>query len=567
MRKAFVLFLFIWFSSFFSAIGAEYFNGDKIFVKQGYMPTGFTNGLVVVGNKFYTTDRHKDVLYSFSGNLKDGFKIKKFVELPDYEPSGLTFNGKLFAVSDLEKESVYLIDFKTGECVKTLPAPYRRISGITFDRDGNLWVCMYRGKKLAKISINDGTTLREIKSPSPTVSALCYMNKKNGRDYLWVADRGKDRIYLVDIKSGLTVFYLKSPVPYPTGLYYSDGKLYVSCYEKDEIYAADISSFKNKCERFDIRDAKVTLYSSVECFGTGEITDVKVNIAIPKNRDNQVLKKVEISGDYKEKVDKYGQKVAVFEKNNLKNGDFLNSKMEVEGRFFAISYKIFPDEIGSEKDIPEAIKKEYLKDDEKYVLTSPVIQRVIKKYLAGETNLYFKARKLFEFLADRINYQMVGGWDIAPVVIERGTGSCSEYTFSYIALCRAAGIPARYVGSVVVRGENASFDNVYHRWAEIYLPPIGWIPVDVNAGDEEWQGDRAYSFGGIANRFLITTEGAGNSEYLKWDYNISVSYKTKGKAFVRVENFAEWDLLKGKTFASSYDNNLKFYNFEKKCCF
>ena len=48
---------------------------------------------------------------------------------------------------------------------------------------------------------------------------------------------------------------------------------------------------------------------------------------------------------------------------------------------------------------------------------------------------------------------------------------------------------------------------MFHRWAEIYLPGVGWVPVDVNAGDREWQGDRCFSFGGIANRFLITTRG------------------------------------------------------------
>ena len=562
MKKILVPFFLVFFLSSFAA---EYFSGP-VFKKTGYMPTGFTNGLVKIGKTFYTTDRHKDILYSFSGSINDGFKIKKTVQLPNYEPSALDFDGKLFAVADLQKEFIYLIDFKTGVCVKTLPASMKRITGVAFDKDGNIWVCRNREKKIAKISKNDGTVLKEINSPFPTVSAMCYMPSKNREGYLWVADRGRDRIYLVDIQSGLTIFYLKSPVPYPTGIWYSEGKLYVSCYQKDEIYEADIDSFKNKCERFDIRDAKVSVFSTVECMGTGEIVNAKVYIAVPESRDNQVLKNIKLDGKYKIKRDRYGQKVAIYSAENLKNGEKLNCKMEVEGRFFAISYKIFPEEIGSEKDIPEKIKKEYLKDDEKYVLTSPVIQDVIKKVVGDEKNLYFKARKLFEFLGNRINYQMIGGWDIAPVVISRGTGSCSEYTFSYIALCRAAGIPARYVGSVVVRGEDASFDDVYHRWAEIYLPPLGWIPVDVNAGDEMWQGDKCYSFGGIANRFLITTVGGGNSEYLKWDYNVSVDYQTKGRVFVRVESFAEWDVLRTSHFAENGKIPVSFYNFEKKCC-
>ena len=53
-------------------------------------------------------------------------------------------------------------------------------------------------------------------------------------------------------------------------------------------------------------------------------------------------------------------------------------------------------------------------------------------------------------------YERSGGWNTAPIVLERGNGSCSEYTFVFISMCRAAGVPARYVGSVVERGESAS---------------------------------------------------------------------------------------------------------------
>lgn len=39
-----------------------------------------------------------------------------------------------------------------------------------------------------------------------------------------------------------------------------------------------------------------------------------------------------------------------------------------------------------------------------------------------------------------------------------------------IAMCGAAGLPARYVGALVVRGDDASLDYVFHRWVEVYLP-------------------------------------------------------------------------------------------------
>ena len=128
-------------------------------------------------------------------------------------------------------------------------------------------------------------------------------------------------------------------------------------------------------------------------------------------------------------------------------------------------------------------------------------------------------------------------------MLKRGTGSCSEYSFSYIALCRAAGIPARYVGSLVVRGDDASYDDVFHRWNEIYLANYGWVPVDANAGDKELPADQGAAFGGISNRFLITTEGGGGSEYLGWGYNHDSRHVSEGKCSVKAETVAEWEPL------------------------
>jgi len=135
----------------------------------------------------------------------------------------------------------------------------------------------------------------------------------------------------------------------------------------------------------------------------------------------------------------------------------------------------------------------------------------------------------------------VGGWNTAPTVLARGNGSCSEYTFVYIALCRAAGLPARYVGSVVVRGDDASMDDVFHRWAEVYLPNYGWVPVDPSGGDQDLPRDQANYFGHLANRFLITTESGGGSETMGWTYNANEFWTTEPQTKVEIETIAEWE--------------------------
>lgn len=141
-------------------------------------------------------------------------------------------------------------------------------------------------------------------------------------------------------------------------------------------------------------------------------------------------------------------------------------------------------------------------------------------------------------------YELSGGWNTAPTVLTRGNGSCSEYSFVFISMCRSAGIPAKYVGSVVVRGDDASIDDVFHRWVEIYLPGYGWLPVDPSGGDKPSPRDQARCFGSLSNRFLITTDSGGNSKTLGWYYNTNEFIITQPDTKYEVETFAEWEPIK-----------------------
>jgi transglutaminase-like putative cysteine protease len=69
----------------------------------------------------------------------------------------------------------------------------------------------------------------------------------------------------------------------------------------------------------------------------------------------------------------------------------------------------------------------------------------------------------------------------AREVLRTKVGDCNEHTALYVAMARAAGIPARIaVGLVFVRGVQGAF--YYHAWPEVYLDEGGgrgmWLPVD-----------------------------------------------------------------------------------------
>jgi transglutaminase-like putative cysteine protease len=129
---------------------------------------------------------------------------------------------------------------------------------------------------------------------------------------------------------------------------------------------------------------------------------------------------------------------------------------------------------------------------------------------------------------------------VAPRVLARGSGSCSEYSFVFIAMCRAAGIPARYVGSVVVRRDASSWDDVYHRWVEIYLPGFGWLPVDPSRGDKKSEAKRGDAFHHLTPDFVVTTQSGGGSRYLGWTYNYDARWTCLGRCLARPDAIAEW---------------------------
>ncbi|MGE5558233.1 MAG: transglutaminase-like domain-containing protein [Bacillota bacterium] len=67
--------------------------------------------------------------------------------------------------------------------------------------------------------------------------------------------------------------------------------------------------------------------------------------------------------------------------------------------------------------------------------------------------------------------------------IRTGRGVCEEFAALFVALCRAAGIPARVVTGYWIKeklkpGVWYDIRSKGHAWAEFYLPEAGWVPVE-----------------------------------------------------------------------------------------
>jgi Transglutaminase-like superfamily/NPCBM/NEW2 domain len=228
-------------------------------------------------------------------------------------------------------------------------------------------------------------------------------------------------------------------------------------------------------------------------------------------------------------TDNRGQLIAEYNATNVAPGVNITAGWRARVVTWDSYYDIDPNDVGPLSEISPAMKAEYVdKHESIYQKNHSIVTAARDEALQGETRPYYMAQSIIAWMRSNIAYLMEGGWDDAPVVIARGNGSCSEWTYAFVAICRSAGIPARWSGSAVRRGsENGPgpyMDTAHHRWGDFYLPRIGWIECN---GDMETLG----------NRFLITSKSSGSSNYTGVAY--TCTYKRSGGTRER-SRFAEW---------------------------
>jgi transglutaminase-like putative cysteine protease/glutamine cyclotransferase len=498
------------------------------------LPYKFCTGLTYDGKNLWIAEHQSDLLVCI--DPQSGQIVRKIAS-PGFWPIGLTWDGKYLWNVDKKQKKIFKIDANDGTILFAIESPTEHPEGLAWD-GRTLWLSDPKAKKIMKLDLSDGTAVKTIKAPAKSVQGLTFDGT-----YLWSADRYMDELYMIDPESGEVLLIIKTPDSHPRGLAWDGKNLWNIDYQTDKLYQL-VRKDDDLFQLQNMRKARITFTHELKVYGSGYLKSANVYIAIPENMPQQhIVQKQFIPNKFDIIEDRWNQKIAYFSVENMMSETIITSKMSVEAEISDITYYVFPDRCGNISDIPSDIRKKYTVDGTKYLIHDPYIHDLAQKIVENEENPYWIARKIFNYVRENLEYKLEGGWNVAPYVLKRGTGSCSEYTFSFIALCRAAGLPARYVGSIVVRGDDASLDEVFHRWPEVYLPNYGWIPIDPQGGDKFLARDIARNIGHLSNRFLITTRGGGDSEFLGWYYISNETYETDPKVLVNLETFAEWEPL------------------------
>jgi streptogramin lyase len=494
-------------------------------------------GLAFDGESLYLADMFTDKIYKI--DPETGTVLKSF-DSPGHHPEGLAWDGKYLWHIDSGENYMYRLDPESGEALSILESNSSHPRDLAWDGE-YIWIIDHRRDILLKVSPEDGMMVQNFPSPAKEPAGLTFDGK-----YLWVTDRGEDRIYLVDPSDGLCLSSFRAYGPFSYGLAWDGTTLWNVDYENDEIYRIKVFC-DDILSRWDERHMSLHFVKEFRNYGPGIVKTLDIYLPIPEDRDNQaLLGPIQFDPKPDEIIeDSWGQKIAHFHYKDLKGYSLVKPGWTVKAKIYAIEYFVYPDKVGGLEDIPEEIRTKYTQDGDKYRIHDTFIQNLAHKIAGKEKNIYWIARRIYDFLGENLSYNLkpLGGWNPAPTVLKRGTASCSEYCYSMIALCRALGVPIRYVGAVSRRGDDASFDDVYHRWTEVYLPPYGWIPFDANKGDRgegTLPGEKVLGIGNVAARYIITTENGGGDKYLWFGYNYGFDWTSAGKCRIHEETYGLW---------------------------
>lgn len=122
----------------------------------------------------------------------------------------------------------------------------------------------------------------------------------------------------------------------------------------------------------------------------------------------------------------------------------------------------------------------YLREEPPHVVLSPYVRGLAASIVGKEKDNYRKAGRIYDWLTGNLTYNFTLPYGVYENIAEHALtslrGDCGFMALAFIALCRAAGVPAKWQSGWAVWPDKAG----YHDWAMFYAGC--WRPADVSFG-------------------------------------------------------------------------------------
>jgi transglutaminase-like putative cysteine protease len=223
---------------------------------------------------------------------------------------------------------------------------------------------------------------------------------------------------------------------------------------------------------------RITMTVDLSSRGTGVVTELW--LPYPVSDRNQSITEVTVSGDYSTS--------AVYTDNDYST-PMLYARWEkgAPGRKLTFSFQAKRNEV-IRRDFPTkeaawdpADYAQYL-GASKFAPTDGEVRLQAKKITAGKSTVLEKARAIYGWTCENTfrdpRTRGCGTGDVCSLLKNPG-GKCADIHSLFVALARAAGVPAREMfGIRMGKKEREDITTWQHCWAEFYLPGYDWVPVD-----------------------------------------------------------------------------------------
>jgi transglutaminase-like putative cysteine protease len=130
----------------------------------------------------------------------------------------------------------------------------------------------------------------------------------------------------------------------------------------------------------------------------------------------------------------------------------------------------------------------YLKATTNCQVNNAAIKNIVASVTKGLTSDYSKAKAIFEYVRDKVSYNFYFNTKYGAVkTLSNKKGNCVDHAHLIVAMCRSAGIAARYVHGNCKFTSGSTYGHV---WAQVYVNGK-WYVADATSSRN--------SFGNIVN--------------------------------------------------------------------
>jgi len=153
---------------------------------------------------------------------------------------------------------------------------------------------------------------------------------------------------------------------------------------------------------------------------------------------------------------------------------------------------IIEEQAGDLCDISEELKRRYCGSTGPWQVDDENLRRLAFKIAGNETNVLSILRRFIDWIKCHIYYKSQDLPKYPSETLRDGVGDCDDQANLLITFCRIIGIPAYLqVGCIYLPRREIETDYWnghwmirltrigWHGWAIVYVPPWGWVPVDL----------------------------------------------------------------------------------------